>query len=95
MNEIFVVDVSMSSKAKRETKPLLSSHKCLECKKAESKKRGLCIHCYNAFYNIWRLKTENAKAVFEARLIRIGKLLAPRDKSRAAPKNTFERVDRR
>ena len=77
MREIVVMAAEAVGKAKKLVQERVSAGKCLCCSNP-ALKRGLCYQCYYK----WRvaratLGNATAQAAFDAKLIRIGKLLHP------------------
>lgn len=76
--EIVTVDAKPTAKALDHIRARLAKGECIGCKAnpGKAKRRGLCDPCYEAWRSARiRLATPRLQAAFDARLIRMGRLL--------------------
>lgn len=92
MTEIFVLDVTVAMSAKREVRQKAIERRCLECSSGKATRRGLCRHCYNAFYYHASRMSERERVQYEADCIKQGKLLKRYEKSYRPSSSTFHRL---
>ncbi len=90
--KLFVFDVSVAMNAKRVVQERACSKQCLECGCKTSKKRGLCIDCYNAFYYVASRMSARRRAMFEAACIKQGKLLRSYEKAYRPTRSVFQAI---
>lgn len=62
---------------------------CLECRERSMEKRGLCSRCYQRWYLVRVRLAPSRQASFDARLIRLGKLLPQQGARRIKQNNSF------
>lgn len=79
MVSLIAMDVTPTPKAKKHIQEKVSAGKCLCCDKPLLK-RGLCYQCYYKWRRVRsELQTKTKQAEFDAKLIRIGRLLGTQD----------------
>ena len=92
MREIVVMAAEAIGKFKKKVQERVSSGKCLCCEKP-ALKRGLCYQCYYKWRTVRvTLGSASKQASFDAKLIRIGKLLHPQAVRDIKSRNIFAEV---
>ncbi len=92
-NEVIVIDARPSSKAARHIADCVAKNECICGCGRPILKRGLAANCYYAWRRARaRLRTTKDQAAFDARLIRIGRLLAEQCIRSLRRKTVFDRV---
>jgi hypothetical protein len=91
-NEIVVMSATPTPKAARHVAERVSKGQCLCCDEPAIK-RGLGQSCYYAWMaNRRKLNTPTKRAAYDAKLIRIGRLLAPQAVRSIRDRSVFGRT---
>lgn len=93
-DEIVVMSATPTPKASRHVAERVTKGQCVCCERPQLK-RGLCHKCYYAWMvNRRKLDSAAKRASYDAKLIRMGKLLAPQAVRAIRDRSVFGRTSR-
>lgn len=87
--EIYIMPAKPNAKARKHITACVAEGRCLCCQN-KALKRGLCHKCYYLWgQNRQKLGTASKRAEYDAKLVRVGKLLLPQAVREYKAKDVF------
>lgn len=91
---MMILDMRASTKVKAHVNKCVEAGVCVACERADGKpfRRGLCGKCYSQWIKERSKLDQRAAALFDCRLIRVGRLLASQSIRRIRSTNIFKKL---